>query len=244
MEHGESSGTKPSDEVWAKLVPSDSRYSNVEIRSNEMVICSDITCSSLNKNEWCKITKNPDLCSATVQNTSSSTIIVDGTVLQKEDIMVVNCGSEIISGPNREEYLSYEFKLVPAQEYCKKHLKISVDIEHAKCCICLNIWHDVVTAAPCLHNFCSGCPSKPGDGDDVDHLAQISEHTISRIPFSAHENNRHEQDITERCISRTGKTLKDVISEWIVKLNNREVDRARMPLNHAEMITAGTHLCK
>ncbi|KAI3883741.1 hypothetical protein MKX03_036234, partial [Papaver bracteatum] len=31
---------------------------------------------------------------------------------------------------------------------------------HAKCYICLNIWHDVVTAAPCLHNFCNGCFSE------------------------------------------------------------------------------------
>lgn len=33
--------------------------------------------------------------------------------------------------------------------------QISVDVEHAKCSICLNIWHDVVTVAPCLHNFWS-----------------------------------------------------------------------------------------
>ncbi|KAL4183439.1 hypothetical protein AMTRI_Chr11g98250 [Amborella trichopoda] len=26
-----------------------------------------------------------------------------------------------------------------------------------KCSICLNIWHDVVTVAPCHHNFCNGC---------------------------------------------------------------------------------------
>ena len=34
--------------------------------------------------------------------------------------------------------------------------QICVDVEHAKCSICLNIWHDVVTAAPCLHNFWYG----------------------------------------------------------------------------------------
>ncbi|TQE00977.1 hypothetical protein C1H46_013517 [Malus baccata] len=31
-----------------------------------------------------------------------------------------------------------------------------MDAEHAICCICLNIWHDV-TVAPCFHNFCNGC---------------------------------------------------------------------------------------
>ncbi|CAL5321955.1 unnamed protein product [Camellia sinensis] len=74
-------------------------------------------------------------------------------------------------------------------------------------------------------------------------LKPISEHTITRIPQLAHENNQHEQDITERCISQTGRTLQDVISDWITKLENREIDRTRMPLNHAEMITAATHIC-
>ncbi|XP_039064400.1 E3 ubiquitin-protein ligase CHFR-like [Hibiscus syriacus] len=58
------------------------------------------------------------------------------------------------------EYLSYIFKLIPGQETCKKQLKICIDVEHAKCSICLNIWHDVITIAPCLHNFCNGCFSE------------------------------------------------------------------------------------
>jgi len=39
-------------------------------------------------------------------------------------------------------------------------VKIVLDIENAKCSICLNLWHDVVTVAPCLHNFCNGCFSE------------------------------------------------------------------------------------
>ncbi|KAG8642363.1 E3 ubiquitin-protein ligase CHFR isoform X1 [Manihot esculenta] len=288
---------------------------------------------------------------------------------------------------------------MPPPESSKQQLKVSIDAEHAKCSICLNIWHDVVTIAPCLHNFCNGCFSewlrrsqekhstvlcpqcraavlfvgrnhflhsieedmlqadsslKRSDEEvalldsyasiksnliiqsgkklsqkrartssDVEidgeesgefpclqcgtefngfrcspnmvHLqcqacggmmpsrtdinvpqhclgcdrafcsaywhAQgvqrsnshmvcsnedfkpVSQHTISRIPFLAHEKNQHEQDITERCIRQMGKTLQDVVSDWISKLNNREIDRTRMPLNHAEMITAGTHVC-
>lgn len=282
------------------------------------------------------------------------------------------------------------------EECSKKQLKICLDVEHAKCSICLNIWHDVVTVAPCLHNFCNGCFSEwlrrsqekhssvlcpqcravvqfvgrnhflhnieedilqtdsslkrsdeeialldsyasvksplvistgrnthrkrarlpPDEESDVvdlpcpqcgtelagfqcnqntihlqcqacggmmpsrnnlsvpqhclgcdrafcgaywhaqsvfesdshpvcsrEALKPISEHTITRIPQFAHENNQHEQDITERCISQTGRTLQDVISDWITKLENREIDRTRMPLNHAEMITAATHIC-
>nr|DAD24329.1 TPA_asm: hypothetical protein HUJ06_025793 [Nelumbo nucifera] len=52
----------------------------------------------------------------------------------------------------------------------------------------------------------------------------IAERAISRIPFSAHQNNQYEQDITERCIRQMGKTLQDVISDWITKLNNREIE--------------------
>lgn len=394
-EHGESSRAKPSDEIWAKLVPSDSRYSDVEIRSNKMVICSEVTFSSRDKHEWCEIVRNSDQCSATMRNKSSNTIIIDEADVCNDDDVVIKCGSEIIPGPDREGYLSYRFKVMPTEETCKKQLQICIDAEHAKCCICLNVWHDVVTAAPCLHNFCNGCfsewlrrsqmkhssvlcpqcravvqyvgknhflrnieedilqadsslkrsdeefalldsyasiqsnlviktanklPRKRGHSarDDSDgtefpcpqcgtefggfqcnpntsHLqcqacggmmpsrsdtsvaqhclgcdrsfcgaywhAQrvtrinshpvcsletfkpMSERAISRIPFLAHEKNRHEQDITEKCIRQMGSTLQDVISDMITKLNNREIDRTRMPLNHAETITAGTNIC-
>lgn len=79
-------------------------------------------------------------------------------------------------------YLSYRFEIMHVPESCLEKLKVScnwstivpedflleefrypdlsslifqicIDVEHAKCSICLNIWHDVVTAAPCLHNF-------------------------------------------------------------------------------------------
>lgn len=395
-EVGESSGAKPSCEIWAKLVPSDSRYPDVEISSDEIVICSEILFSSTDKWKWCKITRSSDHSSATIQNKSSNAIFVDGTVIQAEDTVVIRCGSEITSGPDKEGYLSYRFNVLPGPETCQKQLKISMDVEHAKCCICLNIWHEVVTVSPCFHNFCNGCfsewlrrsqekrssvlcpqcraivqfvgrnhfllniaeeilkadsslkrsdeevailnsyatirsnlvvssgkslrgkrarsdvneavddsplpcpqcgtefggfrcnqntihlqcqacggmmPSRTNisvpqhcsgcdkafcgaywNAQRVGHsdshrmcsretFKPISEHTISRIPTSAHENNRHEQVITEKCIAQLGRTLQDVIAEWIAKLNNREIDRTRMPLNHAEMITSGTPTC-
>ncbi|XP_041008134.1 E3 ubiquitin-protein ligase CHFR [Juglans microcarpa x Juglans regia] len=397
MEVGESSGARLSEEeIWAKLVPPDSRYSEVNIRSDEILVCSEIRSSSADKQEWCKISRNSDLCTATMQNVSSHTILVNETVVHDEDTIVIKCGTEIIPGPDREGYLSYRFKVMPSPEICKKKLNISVDVEHAKCSICLNIWHDVVTVAPCLHNFCNGCFSEwlrrsqekhssvlcpqcravvqfvgrnhflhniaediletdsslkrsdeevalldcyamirsnlvirsgkslprkrahlPVDeeSDDIDlpcpqcgtelegfhcnqntvHLqcqacggmmpsrtdisvpqhclgcdrafcgaywnAQrltrsnfhpvcssetfkpISDCSISRIPEAVHEKNQHEQDITKRCIIRMGRTLQDVVSDWIAKFNNREIDRTRMPLNHAEMITAATYIC-
>ncbi|KAI4343516.1 hypothetical protein L6164_010856 [Bauhinia variegata] len=396
VESGECSGTKPSDEVWAKLVPSDSRYSDVEIWSDEKVICSEIISSSSDKHNWCKIVRNSDLCSATVQNKSLNAIIVDGAVVHNADTIVIKDGSEIIPGPAREGFVSYSFSIVSRPQTCLKQLKISVDIEHTKCCICLNIWHDVVTAAPCLHNFCNGCFSEwlrrsqekhssvlcpqcrgvvqfvgknhflqniaedilradpslrrsdeevalldsyslvrsnlvigsgkkrprkraysPSDEQNAgahfqcpqcvseiggfrcnqntvhlqcqgcggmmpsrtgfsvpqyclgcdrafcgaywlalgttssdsypicsgDTIKPISQHSISRIPFCAHEKNPHEQNITESCIRQMGRTLQDIIAEWTAKLNNREIDRTRMPLNHAEMISDRTLVC-
>ncbi|KAL5573625.1 hypothetical protein UlMin_023222 [Ulmus minor] len=393
---GECSGAKSSQDIWAKLVPSDSRYSDIEIRSDEILVCSVIRYSSVDKHEWCKIKRNSDLCSATMENRSSNTILTDEAVVPNEDTVVLKCGSEIIPGPDREGYLSYRFKLMPIPEVCQKQLKIGINVDNAKCGICLSVWHDVVTVAPCFHNFCNGCFSewlrisqekrssvlcpqcraavqfvgrnhflnniaedilqadssltrskeevatldsyssiqsnlvvKSGKRgprkrpylqlDDRSHDTElqcpqcdtefggfhcnpntvhlqcqacggmmpsrsnigvpqhclgcdrafcgaywhaqmvtendshaicscetfkpISERTISRIPFLAHEKNRHEQDITENCIRQTGRTLQDVVAEWITKLNNREIDRTRMPLNHAEMITAGTHVC-
>lgn len=72
----------------------------------------------------------------------------------------------------------------------------------------------------------------------------ISGHTVTRIPDITHQSNMHEIDITEKCIQQTGKTLQAVISDWIIKFENREIDRTRLQINHAETITARTHICK
>jgi hypothetical protein len=49
-------------------VQSDSRYLDVEIRSDEGEICSEISATSSDKHSWCKIARNSDLCSATMEN--------------------------------------------------------------------------------------------------------------------------------------------------------------------------------
>lgn len=396
IDGGESSNSKPLDEIWAKLVPLDLGYSDVDLKLDEMVVCSEVKGSSSEKKEWCKITRNSDLCSATMQNKSSNIVLVDGTVVETEDTCLIKCGSEIVPGHVEDGSLRYIFRVMATEQFSTKKLKIMLDVEHAKCSICLNIWHDVVTGAPCLHNFCNGCfsewlrrsqemhssvlcpqcravvqfvgrnhflhnieedillsdsslkrpdeelaildsyaviksplvlnverktkrkrdlslpsiesiaadppcpqcgtqysgfqcnsntmhlqchacggmmPSRSNlsvpqhcigcdrafcgaywhsqgvsglDSHPVcsqETLKPISERTISRIPTLAHDRNRHEQDITERCIQQTGSTMQSVIREWITKLSNREIDRTRMPLKHAEMITAGTHVC-
>ncbi|KAI3917288.1 hypothetical protein MKX01_000065 [Papaver californicum] len=382
METGESSRTED-ESPWAKLgsiwEPSNTKYSDVEISSKEMVVSSETTCSSELKNDWCKITRSSDLCTITAKfevctvfkkfdyNMVLFQILLPlmGNVLDKNGTMVIKCGSEIVSGLNAEGYLTYRFKLIPSPENGEK-------LKHAKCCICLNIWHDVVTAAPCLHNFCNGCfsewlrrslekhprvlcPQCRGtvqfvgrnhflhnveegilladsslrrSSDEIALLngcASIKSNLVVNSAKMSRRKRPHSPPLTEaneaadiscsqcgtgfggfqcngttahlqchvcggmmpsrtntnvpqHCLGcdraycgaywlsqgvatsnshtmcspetfkpvhrQSGKTLQDVISEWIATFNSREIDRSRLPLNHAEMITAGTHLCK
>ncbi|XP_057806536.1 uncharacterized protein LOC131021385 [Salvia miltiorrhiza] len=397
MEKGETSGSNSSsDDVWAKLVPLNSSYPDIELRLNEETICSDIKTLPCEQQVWCQITREKDHTSALMKNKCCSSILVDGAVIREDDTATIRCGSEMILGPAADGFLKYVFKVMPAKEICKKQLKITLDPEHAKCPICLNVWHDVVTAAPCLHNFCNGCfsewlkrcqerrssvicpqcravvqfvgrnhflhgieedilqsdsslrrsdaelvlldscsliksPLVVSRGRNVSHkrsrappaeesgrdlscpqcgteyggfrcndrtvhlqcqtcsgmmpsrsnapvpqhclgcdrafcgpywhamgvadsdvysvcshetLKPIAAHSLTRIPFLAHEKNRHEQDITEKCIRQMERPLQDVISEWIRKMSNREVDRTMLPLNHSEMITPQTYVCR
>ncbi|KAB2607086.1 E3 ubiquitin-protein ligase CHFR-like [Pyrus ussuriensis x Pyrus communis] len=109
---GENSCAKPCEEFWAKLVPS-----TRDIRIDLVLFYSQMQVVQHNK-EF-----RPLFCHN--QNKSSNGIVVDGTVIQAEDTVVIRCGSEIISsGPDKEGYLSYRLNVLPA----------------AKCCICLNIW--------------------------------------------------------------------------------------------------------
>ncbi|CAN8287424.1 unnamed protein product [Cochlearia groenlandica] len=394
-ETGQSSGSKPSDDAWAKLVPLDTKFSDIEIRCDDMLICSEIKPSSIERHEWCRITKNMAPGSATIHNKSSDAILVDEAVIPKDGSVDILSGSEIVPGPEEQGYLQYRFTVMPAPESRTQLLQISVDPDHAKCSICLNVWHDVVTAAPCLHNFCNGCFSewmrrseakhqhvlcpqcrttvqfvgrnhflqniqedilkadtalrRPAEdialldssasiqsnliigskrkrrltrplptleendslrlqcpqfatvaggyqcephgahlqchlcrgmmpfrtnfqvplhcmgcdrpfcgaywsSQNITHgesnpvcsretFRPIAERTVTRIPFTTHEMNRHEQDITQRCIAEMGKTVQDVAAEMFTRFNNREIDRSRMPLNHPEAITTSTHVC-
>ncbi|KAF1867377.1 hypothetical protein Lal_00049806 [Lupinus albus] len=409
-EKGECSGVNPShDEIWAKLVPSDLRYSDVEIRSDEKVICSEISAAISDKHSWCKIIRNSDLCSATVENKSPNKILVDGAEVQNESTVVIKDGSEIIPGPDREgfelgltkvdlsatdliscqaqkpargsysngcfsEWLRIsqekrsnvlcpqcrglvqfvgknhflrtiaedmlradsslrrsdeEVALLDTYSTVRSNLVIGsgkknhrkrahtpaddqsdgTDLQCPQCgnvtlrqCqasnIALKAMQPIVLCAThrakschcgvnevggfhCNSNtvhlqcqacggmmpsrtdfsvpqYCSGCDRSfcgaywralgvTGSGSypicSQDTLKPISEHSILRIPLLAHENNLHEQNITDSCIRQMGKTLQDVVSEWIVKLNNKEIDVTRLALNHAETINARTSVC-
>ncbi|KAJ8442249.1 hypothetical protein Cgig2_005189 [Carnegiea gigantea] len=366
MEVGQSSGSNPSDEVWAKLVPSNSSYESIEISSSDIMITSQVT-STLHKLEWCQIVRNSDRCSATITNKSSHVILVDGAVLQSEEAVGIKCGSEIVPASVRQGNISYKFEVMPVQEECpgkklkdilqadpalqrsedelaaldsyasiKSNLVItngkrsrrkrarspipitrspipfyeegddnelpcrqcgtpfggfrcSENTVHLQCYACggmMPIRSDTSIPQHCLgcnQAFCGAYWHAQGvlvadhyPVCSIDTFKPISERQVSAIPSVAHGRNQFEQDITDRCIRKLGKTLQDVVSEWVAKFNNREivnivrtmyflgpdmftdlgahlfafciqclacVDRTTMPLSHAVMITAGTHLC-
>ncbi|CAN6380765.1 unnamed protein product [Urochloa humidicola] len=388
--------------VWAKLVPADPAYPEVEVAEDDAVVCSLVAPASGGGEEvaWCEIRRNGgDASSATIRNLSSDAIIVDGEVVEQEAVDI-KPGSEIVSGPQKEGHLVYTFEITVARDQDKNNVKIVIDIENAKCSICLNLWHDVVTVAPCLHNFCNGCFSEwlrrsssksrdksqsaacpqcrtavqsvgrnhflhnieeailqafsslqrsdeeiallesyasvksnivlgkqknqsrkrpfsrssdeisnadlpcpqcrdefvgfrcsPGaahlqcngcggmiparsninipqkclgcdkafcvaywcsQGVNSSHcnlicnqetFKMISQRHISRLPDTVHGGNPYEKDITEKCIQQSGKTLQAVISEWISKFDNLEVDRSRLQLNNVDAITSRTYIC-
>ncbi|KAH0882812.1 hypothetical protein HID58_058908, partial [Brassica napus] len=157
-------------------VPLDTRFSDIEIRCGDMVICSEIKPYSSERHEWCRITKNLGQGSATLHNKSSDAILVDEALIPKDGAVDIMSGSEIVPSPGGQGYLQYRFTVMPAPDSRSQLFKmlyyyyliihnsrlfkvsysvslISIDHDHAKCSICLNVWHDVVTAAPCLHNF-------------------------------------------------------------------------------------------
>ncbi|CAL4989235.1 unnamed protein product [Urochloa decumbens] len=388
--------------VWAKLVPSDPAFPEVEVAENDAVVCSLVAPAATAGEEvaWCEIRRNGgDASSATIRNLSSDAIIVDGKIV-KQEAVDVKPGSEIVSGPQKEDHLVYTFEITAARDQDKNNVKIVIDIENAKCSICLNLWHDVVTVAPCLHNFCNGCFSEwlrrsssksrdksqsaacpqcrtavqsvgrnhflhnieeailqafsslqrsdeeiallesyasvksnivlgkqknqsrkrpfsrssdeisnadlpcpqcrnefggfrciPGaahlqcngcggmmparsninipqkclgcdkafcgaywcsQGVNSSHcnlicnqetFKMISQRDISRLPDAVHGGNPYEKDITEKCIQQSGKTLQAVISEWISKFDNLEIDRTRLQLNNVDAITSRTYIC-
>ncbi|AQK58565.1 Putative RING zinc finger domain superfamily protein [Zea mays] len=76
-----------------------------------------------------------------------------------------------------------------------------------------------------------------------DTLKSIYQRHISALPDTIHGGNPYEKDITERCIQQSGKTLQVVISEWISKFDNMEIDRSRLQLNNVDAITSRTYIC-
>ncbi|XP_076916500.1 uncharacterized protein LOC143576251 [Bidens hawaiensis] len=104
------------------IVPSNSTYSDVELRSDEVEIHSDV------EQGWCNITRSSDLCSATLQNKSLNVNFVNETNVPTEDTIMNRCGSEIIPNPVSDDHSSYRLNIKPMNETCKKVFKVKKNI--------------------------------------------------------------------------------------------------------------------
>ncbi|XP_057819746.2 uncharacterized protein LOC131032724 isoform X2 [Cryptomeria japonica] len=157
---GESSGMKPN-LPWARLVSCNMMHKDMEIKeddvtfdSSDMGLHSNVTINS------CRICRNVDLGIVKLQNLSSSEMLIDGQLLGKDEQIVLENGNEIIFGSERNGHPIYHFNLICGDQHGKLSEKVSLLVDNLKCSICLNIWCDVVSITPCLHNFCNSCFSE------------------------------------------------------------------------------------
>lgn len=151
---------KPSSS-WAKLVSADSTHSDMEIQADEMTINSSMTgLSSLITHNIFKIYRNVDSGIVKLQNLSSHGILINGQLLEEKEHMSIESGNEIVLGSERRGYPIYHVHVIHAERHSECIEKVSSLVDNLKCSICLNIWHDVVSVTPCLHNFCNACFSQ------------------------------------------------------------------------------------
>ncbi|XP_021742112.1 E3 ubiquitin-protein ligase CHFR-like isoform X2 [Chenopodium quinoa] len=203
--------------------------------------------STSDRLEWCQIIRNSDRCSATIRNKRSSIILIDGAILESEDVVSIKCGCEIVPASTKVEHLSFKFEVMPVQEQrFENKLKIFLDSEHTKCCICLNVWHDVVTVAPCLHNFCNGCFSEWLKRCQKKHSSVLCPQCRAVVQFVGRNHFLHgiEEDIlqADASLRRSTEELAILDSYATIKSNlvitngkgNRQ-KRARSPI-HEERV--------
>ncbi|RLM58057.1 E3 ubiquitin-protein ligase CHFR [Panicum miliaceum] len=110
--------------AWAKLVPTDPAYPEVEVAEDDAVVCSLVAPAAGGEEvAWCEIRRNGgDVSSATIRNLSSDAIIVDGTIV-KQEAADIKPGSEIVSGPQKEGHLVYTFEITPSKDQDKNNVK-------------------------------------------------------------------------------------------------------------------------
>nr|CAB3489299.1 unnamed protein product [Digitaria exilis] len=119
-----SSPASSSSGVWAKLVPSDPAFPEVEVAEDDAVVCSLVAPAAAGEEvAWCEIRRNAGApSSATIRNLSSDAIIVDGTIV-KQEAVDIKPGSEIVSGPQKEGHLVYTFEITAAKDQDKNNVK-------------------------------------------------------------------------------------------------------------------------
>ncbi|KAH9307612.1 hypothetical protein KI387_035523, partial [Taxus chinensis] len=133
-------------------------HSDMEIQEDEVIL--DLTNMGLGSHvarHCCKIFRNVDLGVVKLQNLSSCGMLINGQLLGKDEEIGLQNGNEIIFGPERQGHPIYLFSFIHGDQHGKLSEKVSSFVDNIRCSICLNIWHDVVSLTPCLHNFCNAC---------------------------------------------------------------------------------------
>lgn len=168
---------------WARLVAVLGLHQNIEIWEDERIIGrADAEDNNRISKSHCRIHK--DLSGQMfLRNLSGNGTLVNRVLLKRDEFTVLCQGDELALGPSASGYPLYIFQLLnkddqeashdrkrrcvgfdtdtfDTQLETKTRLKISESLDEFKCCICLNIWHDVVSVSPCLHNFCNSCFSE------------------------------------------------------------------------------------
>ncbi|KAL9269745.1 hypothetical protein AKJ16_DCAP25866, partial [Drosera capensis] len=224
--------SKPDDEVWAKLVPSDSKYPGIGIRSDDTLICSEITPASSDKHDRCQIIRNSDLCSGTLENKSngcfsewlrrcqqkhSSDILHADSSLRRsaEDLATLDKCASIKSnlvvssrtrGRKRPQSMISESDIstVPSDESrCDRAFFGAY-------------WYDLGVSADDNYPLCIPDTFKH-------HRTYTKSNPTHPI---AHEGNPYEQEITERSIALKRTTLLALVSEMVTKLDLRQIGNA------------------
>ncbi|KAL8204494.1 hypothetical protein R6Q57_010117 [Mikania cordata] len=75
-------------------LPPSSKHLDAELLAEDVEIHSDVEVSSFDEQGWCKITRNSDLCYATLQNKSLNVKFADRTDVPTEDAIISGPGSD------------------------------------------------------------------------------------------------------------------------------------------------------
>ncbi|KAJ7529416.1 hypothetical protein O6H91_15G049000 [Diphasiastrum complanatum] len=166
---------------WGRLVPIDKQFPVVELQDGEFKICRENVGGDKRVSRvHCKIWRDPP-GKVYIKNLSSNGTVVRGLLLQKNEDANLSSGDEIILGLNAPGFPIYIFQLLEESQRQnkkrtfetikadtvadtdesgsdhKQQMVAAKNIDSFKCSICLSIWHDTVSVAPCLHSFCNSC---------------------------------------------------------------------------------------
>ncbi|KAH7352692.1 hypothetical protein KP509_19G058700 [Ceratopteris richardii] len=162
---------------WARLVALERSNPDISIRERDTVVGRAHVNGNRRVSKFhCRILKD-STGEVLLSNLSNNGTMMNELLLNNGQRCSLQHGDEISLGRRGSGAPQYIWHVLDMNSRCGKkrpnefgecnarldnvkQLKFSKLRDGFNCCICLNIWHDVVTVAPCLHNFCNGCFSE------------------------------------------------------------------------------------